>query len=109
MGRSCLHKWWTGTIDQRLLEKAHGGTQVVRTLQWTLLLPAIATIHTPSERGNSYTWQLDFCYLIWQLDFVTLYGNHPDSGGMADIVSVTMPLLSIKYLAAAIFHQSGTC
>ena len=86
MGRSCLPKWWTGTIDQRLLEitrvyqrlleitrvyqrlleKAHGGTQVVRALEGTLPSPAIATIHTPSE-GVVAT--------LGNLIFVTLYGN----------------------------------
>ena len=30
-------------------------------------------------------------------------------GAWLDFVSVTMPLLSIKDLAVAIFHQSGTC
>jgi len=34
--------------------------------------------------------------------------HHPGSGGVADVVSVTMPLLSIKHLAVAIFHQRGT-
>ena len=80
MGRSCLPKWWTGTIDQRLLEitrvyqrlleKAHGGTQVVRTLEGTLPSPAIATIHTPSEGAVA---------TLGNLIFVTLYGNYPGS------------------------------
>ena len=36
--------------------------------------------------------------------------HHPGSRGVADIiVSVTMPLLSIKDLAVAIFRQSGAC
>jgi len=35
--------------------------------------------------------------------------HDPGSGGVADIVSVTMPLLSVKDLAAAIFHHSGAC
>jgi len=43
------------------------------------------------------------------LDGVECTAHHPGSGGVADIVSVTMPLLSIKNLAVAIFHQSGVC
>ena len=36
--------------------------------------------------------------------------HHPGSRGVADIVSVTMPLLSIKVLAElCYFHQSGVC
>ena len=33
--------------------------------------------------------------------------NHPGSRGVADIVSVTMPLLSIKDLAVAISTRAG--
>ena len=33
--------------------------------------------------------------------------HHPSSRGVADIVSLTMPLLSIKDLAVAIFTRAG--
>jgi len=43
------------------------------------------------------------------LDGVECTAHHPDSRRVADIVSVTMPLLSINDLAVATIHQSGVC
>ena len=42
------------------------------------------------------------------LDGVECTAHHPDSRGVADIVSVTMPLLSIKDLAVAISTRAGS-
>jgi len=43
------------------------------------------------------------------LDGVECTAHHPGSGGVEDIVSVTMPVLSIKDLAVAISCQSRVC
>jgi len=43
------------------------------------------------------------------LDGVEFTPINPGSGGVAGIMSVTMPLLSITDLAVATFHQSGAC
>jgi len=43
------------------------------------------------------------------LEGVECTAHHPDSGGVADIWSVTMTLLSIKHLAVAISTLNGAC
>jgi len=35
--------------------------------------------------------------------------NHPGSGGVAGIMSITMPLLSIKDFAVDTIHRSRAC
>jgi len=56
---------------------------------------------------NVYCWGKSLVFTDNSLGEVECTANHPGSRGVADSVSVTMPLLSIKDLAVAIFTGAG--
>ena len=89
------------------------------------MLPMLVLNHLPESSFKSSTLSLQKAFTVNPIGLqahpqgnnladnslggVECTAHNPGSGGMADIVSVTMPLLSIEDLAVAIFHQNGAC
>ena len=70
------------------------------------MMPTFVLNHLPESSIKSSTLSLTNS-LDRSLGGVECTAHHPASRGVADIMSVTMPLLSIKDLAVAISTRAG--